>query len=202
MESEAAMRTISLFAVALALIAKHGLVYAADELGKMPFEQPAILWLPANSTTVQRELKLNAGQLSKLQELATGEVGDAQKLARRKERLAEILAPVQLARLQQIAWQVRPEEGLRSPEAAEALRLSTEQQRDIHAAWEAGQTALVSDLRRIRFQSELDRSKFIRERAAKIADDMRSALTDPQREKFTKLLGKPLKFREVAQPRR
>jgi hypothetical protein len=170
---------------------------ADDLLRDMPFDQPTAVWIAANVGPVQRALSLSGDQVNELSKL--GETAkDQHERQNVEKRVAALLSKAQFQRLQQIAWQARPDEALRSAEVAKALGLREEQQKQIERLWQEAQTALVDDLRRMRFRSERERNRFIRARLAEVAEQMRAVLTAEQQERFHTLLGKPFDFEEHA----
>jgi hypothetical protein len=180
-------------AASLLLAAFTSSSLAADELEQMSFDQPTRLWLAAESETVQQALDLSKQQQKKLESMWKELESGAEK-AKREAELAQILNDRQFARLQQIAWQVRPDEALQSEQVAKRLNLSRQQQQSIAEIWKEGEAGLIADLRRIRFRSPEDRNRFIRKHIHSTADKMLNVLSGKQRAQFEELLGTRLEW--------
>lgn len=166
----------------------------ADLRDAMPFDQPVMLWIVAHSPSVQKELGIEQEQLPELEALVKriAEPGGASA----RQQLSTLLSPERMQRLQEIAWQARPDKALRSRQVARQLSLSDEQRAEIKNIWGDAQERLLDDMRRMRFASPSARNNFIRRRMDAASMEMRKVLTAKQEEGFQKLLGKPFPFED------
>jgi hypothetical protein len=139
---------------------------------------------------VQKELKLSGDQVKAIEALAGDFKKGTVKPAEVRTRLEKVLKAEQLARLEQISYQVRGGEALLDSKVAAALGLTKKQQADIAEIKKDADKVLRMLLAVARFRNAEARAKFIRDHYKEAAGKMLGVLDDKQKKQFTMMQGK------------
>jgi hypothetical protein len=148
---------------------------------------PLNLLLDAES--VQKMIKLTAAQRDTAAALRDRverrELSEEQVL----QKLAELLRPEQLRRLQEASWQARRGAALLDSEVTRALELSDAQKRELKEIWSTATQKLRDDLAVLRFDSPESRRREIVRQLDQASERMLRVLTEKQQARFKTLQG-------------
>ncbi len=217
-------RRISLVVVAVAVLsvaACHS-AYAQGQRGRggrggAGFGRGGDVATLAGIEAVQKEIKADADQVAAIDALredmrgARGQRGGQQNLSREerqqlaqqreerakaaREKIAGILKPEQMARLEQISLQVRNTQALADEDVAAKLKLSGDQKEKVAAAIQESNDKMQAQMREL-FQGG-DRAA-MREKMAELrkeaSESVLAHLTAEQKEQFEAMKGEPFEM--------